>query len=45
LLAQALPLPDDQFLLGEVHTDNLPAYRAALASGRVDVGGEVVVPL
>lgn len=45
LLARALPLPDDEFLLGEVHADNLAAYRAALASGRVDVGGEVVVPL
>jgi hypothetical protein len=45
LLARALPVPDDQFLFGEVHADNLPAYRAALGSGRVDVGGEVVVPL
>jgi GNAT superfamily N-acetyltransferase len=45
LLARALPLPDEQLLLGEVHADNRPAYRAALAAGRVDVGGEVVVPL
>lgn len=45
LLARALPLPDHQLLLGEVHADNLPAYRAALHSGRVDVGGEVVLAL
>jgi hypothetical protein len=45
LLAGALPLPAEQFLFGTIHADNLPAYRAALASGRVDVGGEVVIPL
>jgi hypothetical protein len=45
LLAQALPLPDEEMLFGTIHAENLPAYRAALASGRVDVGGEVVIPL
>jgi hypothetical protein len=45
LLARALPLAGDQALCGTVHYENKPAYRAALASGRVDVGGEVVIPL
>ena len=45
LLARSLRLPDDQVLFGTIHTDNLPAYRAALAVGRVDIGGEVVIPL
>lgn len=36
---------DDRFLVGTIHADNHPAYRAALAAGRRDVGGEVVVPL
>lgn len=45
LLARALPMPDEQFLLGTIHSANTPAYRAALAAGRVDVGGEVVLPL
>jgi GNAT superfamily N-acetyltransferase len=45
LLARALPLPDDHMLFGTIHVDNVAAYRAALASGRVDVGGEVVIPL
>lgn len=45
LLARALPLPDDQLLFGTVHADNRPAYRAAVRAGRVDVGGEVLVPI
>ena len=45
LLARAVPLPDDECLLGTIHADNLPSYRSALAAGRVDVGGEIVVPL
>lgn len=45
LLARHLPLPDDQILFGTVHIDNTPAYRSALRAGRVDVGGEVLVPL
>ncbi len=45
LLARSLPLPDEQLLFGTIHHDNVAAYRAALASGRVDVGGEVVIPL
>lgn len=45
LLARALPMPDAQQLFGSIHVDNVPAYRAALAAGRVDVGGEVVLPL
>lgn len=43
LLAKALPLPDEQALIGTIHADNSPAYRAALSAGRVDVGGEIVV--
>jgi hypothetical protein len=45
LLAQHVEAPDDQFLLGTIHVDNTAAYRSALASGRRDVGGEVIVPL
>jgi hypothetical protein len=45
LLAKALPLPDDEFLMGTIHTDNHPPYRAALSAGRVDGGGEIVIPL
>ena len=45
LLARTLPMPDGQYLLGTIHAENVPAYRAALAAGRVDVGGEVVLPL
>lgn len=45
LLARALPQPDAEFLLGTVHADNAPAYRAALRSGRFDLGGEVLWPL
>ena len=45
LLAQHVEAPDDQFLLGTIHVDNIAAYRSALASGRQDVGGEVIVPL
>lgn len=45
LLAKALPLADDECLLGTIHADNTPAYRAAVAAGRHDVGGEVRVPL
>lgn len=41
LLAKALPMPDDECLMGTIHADNAPAYRAAIAAGRVDVGGEV----
>lgn len=45
LLAKALPLADDECLMGTIHADNAPAYHAALASGRHDVGGEVRLPL
>ena len=45
LLARAVPLPDDQCLMGTIHADNVTSYRSALAAGRVDVGGEIVVPL
>jgi hypothetical protein len=38
-------LPDDQFLLGTIHADNQTAYRSVLSAGRLDVGGEVVMPL
>jgi len=45
LLARALPLPDDQLLFGTIHTDNLPAYTAATRAGRLDVGGEILIPI
>ena len=49
LAAQLLARHDstgaDRFLVGTIHADNRRAYRAALAAGRHDVGGEVVVPL
>ncbi len=41
LLAKAIPIADDEFLIGTIHADNVPSYRSALAAGRVDVGGEV----
>lgn len=44
LLARALPLDDDQLLLGTIHVDNVSAYQAALQAGRVDVGGEILIP-
>lgn len=45
LLARSLDLPDEQFLLGTIHVDNTASYKSAIAAGRRDVGGEVVVPL
>lgn len=45
LLVRSLDAPDGSFLLGQVHHANAPAYRSALAAGRRDVGGEVVVAL
>ena len=39
LLARALPGSDDQVLVDTIHLDNVGARRAALAAGRVDVGG------
>ena len=45
LLARHLDAPGDAFLLGTIHTDNLPSYRSAIASGRIDVGGEVLFDL
>jgi L-amino acid N-acyltransferase YncA len=45
LLARGVPLPDDQCLMGTIHADNRTSYRSARAAGRVDVGGEIVVPL
>jgi GNAT superfamily N-acetyltransferase len=45
LLARGVPLPDGQCLMGTIHADNTTSYRSALAAGRVDVGGEIVVPL
>lgn len=44
LLAQAVPLPDDGFLMGTIHADNARAYKSALRAGRVDVGGEIAIP-
>ena len=43
LLARGVPQPDEQFLFGTIHADNLRAYRAAQRAGREDVGGEVLV--
>jgi hypothetical protein len=31
--------------MGTIHAHNTTSYRSALAAGRVDVGGEIVVPL
>ncbi|MGI8700166.1 MAG: hypothetical protein ACR2JU_03000 [Nocardioidaceae bacterium] len=45
LLAKALPLPDEDCLMGTIHAENHAAYRSALRAGRVDVGGEIVIPL
>ena len=45
LLAKALPLPDEECLTGTIHVENVAAYRSALRAGRVDVGGEIVIPL
>jgi hypothetical protein len=45
LLAVAVPLPDDQCLMGTIHADNVTSLRSALAAGRVDVGGEIVIPV
>ncbi len=45
LLARGVPQPDDQWLFGTIHADNQPAYRSALAAGRIDVGGEVLADL
>lgn len=39
LLARALPGSDDQVLVGTIHLDNTGARRAALAAGRIDIGG------
>jgi hypothetical protein len=45
LLAKALPMPDDQCLMGTIHAHNLPSYRSAVGAGRVDVGGEIIIPI
>jgi hypothetical protein len=45
LLAKALPLPDYECLMGTIHADNIRAYRSAVGAGRVDVGGEILIPL
>jgi len=45
LLARQLPLSDKAFLMGTIHADNVAAYRSALGSGRLDVGGEVRIPV
>jgi hypothetical protein len=45
LLARALPSNDDLFLIGTIHRNNTAAYQAALSAGRIDVGGEIVIPL
>jgi GNAT superfamily N-acetyltransferase len=45
LLAKALPGDDDLFLIGTIHRHNTAAYHAALSAGRIDVGGEIVIPL
>lgn len=45
VLARELPADGDTWLLGTIHADNVTAYRSALAAGRADVGGEVLVTL
>lgn len=44
LLAQALP-DDETVLVGTIHADNRGAMQAALAAGRVDIGGWFQIPL
>jgi GNAT superfamily N-acetyltransferase len=41
LLAKALPMDDDDCMMGTIHAENIRAYRAALSAGRIDVGGEI----
>jgi hypothetical protein len=38
-------MPDDQCLMGTIHAHNLPSYRSAVGAGRVDVGGEIIIPI
>jgi GNAT superfamily N-acetyltransferase len=45
LLAKSVPLPDESCLMGTIHADNVASYRSALAAGRVDVGGEIRIPV
>jgi GNAT superfamily N-acetyltransferase len=45
LLAREVPLDDHELLVGTIHAANVGAYRAALRAGRVDVGGEIVIPI
>ncbi|MBO0845302.1 MAG: hypothetical protein J2P22_07815 [Nocardioides sp.] len=45
LLAKALPMPDQTCLMGTIHADNPTAYRSALRAGRLDVRGEIRIPL
>jgi GNAT superfamily N-acetyltransferase len=45
LLARVVPLDDRELLVGTIHAGNVGAYRAALRAGRVDVGGEIVIPI
>lgn len=45
LLARRVPLPDDEVLFGTIHLANVAALRSALGAGRIDVGGEVVIPV
>ena len=44
LLARALP-DRDAILLGTIHADNRGAIQAAIAAGRIDVGGWIQIPL
>jgi hypothetical protein len=45
LIAQGVAEPDDQWLFGTIHAENQPAYRSALAAGRTDIGGEILIDL
>jgi GNAT superfamily N-acetyltransferase len=45
LLAQALPMDDAECLMGTIHADNTTAYHAAINAGRIDIGGEIRIPL
>jgi hypothetical protein len=31
--------------MGTIHAENVAAYRSAAQAGRVDVGGEIMIPL
>lgn len=45
LIARQVPHPNRGILFGTIHHTNTPAYRAAIRAGRIDVGGEITLPV